>query len=346
MKVRTIGAISALVAVATIGLVVTNSLTPQQDVHSARLSSVAPQNKFGFAEATESPLRAPAVASLDKVAPAAAQDAAAAASAVAVGAADEDRPAPISPTSLVPGVPRIAYVYEYGYRVPADQISALQRRHADYCEAQGPQVCRILSLEQSDADGDSAAGTLELAVASDRARKFGFDLSKAATAAGGKEVRTSISGEDLSKQIVDTEARLRARSLLRDRLMEVLANRKGSVTELVEAERGVAEVNEEIDQARSWLADMKGRVEFSRLSISYATEFAAAPAQSGSFIAPISAVFSGIGAILGKTVAVLIALMAMALPIGLLCLLIRLALRKWRDKFGRGDLLEAAELGG
>ncbi|MFM6829184.1 MAG: DUF4349 domain-containing protein, partial [Novosphingobium sp.] len=41
------------------------------------------------------------------------------------------------------------------------------------------------------------------------------------TSAGGKEVASSISGEDLSKAIVDTEARLRARTLLRDRLMEV-----------------------------------------------------------------------------------------------------------------------------
>jgi len=202
--------------------------------------------------------------------------------------------ASIDPAAIPVSVPKIAYVYDFGFRIAASEIPGLQRRHADLCEKQGPDVCRVLDMRQSGEEGDYATGSLSLAVAAPRARSFGVELARAADDAGGREVSSSISGEDLSKQIVDTEARLRARSLLRNRLMEVLATRKGTVAELVEAERGVAQVNEEIDQARSWLAEMRQRVDFSRMNISYAS---GSPA-GGGFMAPIRGVVGNIGSIL------------------------------------------------
>jgi hypothetical protein len=178
-------------------------------------------------------------------------------------------------TGAVPGaaipvsIPKIAYVYDFGYRLAAGDIAALQRKHADLCDKQGPTVCRILDMKQSGAEGDYASGSLALAVAAPRARAFGAQLGKLAGESGGEEVSSSIAGEDLSKQIVDTQARLRARTVLRDRLMEVLQNRQGSVSELVEAERAVAQVNEEIDEAQSWLAEMQGRVDYSRVILCF-----------------------------------------------------------------------------
>ncbi len=221
----------------------------------------APQNEFGLYEATEGepqrvaamsvaePERGQSESGPDKL------DAGAGLDAQQVG--DVGRP------------PQIAYVYDYGFRISGDKIAPLQQRHADLCEAKGPYVCRIISMAQSGDEGEYGNGTLELAVVSDKARGFGKELAKAAEDAEGEQINAAISGEDLAKQIVDTEARLRARKLLRDRLMEVLATRRGTVTELVEAERGVAQVNEEIDQATSWLSEMRGRVAFSRLNISY-----------------------------------------------------------------------------
>lgn len=232
------------------------------------------------------------------------------------------------PASTPLAMPKIAYVYDYGFRIGADEIPALQRRHADLCEKQGPNVCRILDMRQSGGEGEYASGSLALEVAAPRARAFGTELAKAADAAGGKEVSSSISGEDLSKQIVDTEARLRARSLLRDRLMEVLATRKGTVAELVEAERGVAQVNEEIDQARSWLTEMKGRVDYSRVNISYAS---GAPS-GGGFFAPIRAVLGSLGEILGTVIAVMIAVAAVLVPVGLVAWGLRRLWCRFRPK--------------
>jgi hypothetical protein len=166
-------------------------------------------------------------------------------------------------------------------------------------------------MDQSGRQGDYSSGTLQLAVASSEARAFGKQLATLAEGADGEQVSAAISGEDLSKRIVDTEARLRARTLLRDRLMEVLATRRGTVTELVEAERGVAQVNEEIDQARSWLSEMKGRVAYSRLDITYES---GAPVQGG-FLEPSHKAVGSLGAIFGNLLALLIVLGSLALPV-------------------------------
>ena len=99
--------------------------------------------------------------------------------------------------------------------------------------------------------------------------------------------------------------------VLRDRLLEVLRTRKGTVAELVEAERGVAQVNEEIDQARSWLEEMKGRVAFSRIEIAYESS---APA-AGAFLEPIRGALGLLGGILGTLVAILIVLAAIGGPL-------------------------------
>lgn len=209
--------------------------------------------------------------------------------------------------------PKIAYVYSYGFRVARDEIAPLQERHADMCIKLGPLTCQVRSLQQNGAEDDYGYGELQLSVAADKAREFGRELVAATEKAGGDQVSSSIEGEDLSKQIVDTEARLRSREVLRDRLMEVLRTRKGSVQELVEAERGVAQVNEEIDQARSWLQEMRGRVAYSRVTVTYQSEGAG----PGGFFEPIRKSIGSIGPVAGTVIGALIVLLTIFLPIGL-----------------------------
>lgn len=326
-RTKLIAGVAAFGAVSLIALAFSSSFTPR-NAEMARYSSVsavsqaAPQNKFGLRESLSPEASVPAFVGGGSPNQAPADPAASAASgaaAVAADAADSGAPAKLARPPIATGQPKIAYVYSYGYQLGADQIPTLQRRHADYCEKQGVQVCRILSLNQSGEEGDYAQGTLELAVAAPRARGFGAELAKQVEAAGGKEVMSAIEGEDLSKQIVDTEARLRARTVLRDRLMEVLATRRGTVAELIEAERGVADVNEEIDEARSWLNEMSSRVEFSRVSIRYGADSdASAPAASGGFLAPIRAALGSVGTILGNTLGGLIVFITALAPFGLL----------------------------
>ena len=211
-------------------------------------------------------------------------------------------------------MPQVAYTYAYGFRVAPNLIRPMQEKHADMCEAKGPQVCRIVSMNSGESQGDYAYGSLRIAIASGEARTFGKALTATSEGMNGELVSSSIQGEDLSKRIVDTEARLRARTVLRDRLMDVLRNRRGTVAELVEAERGVAQVNEEIDQARSWLNEMRGRVAYSTMTL----EYEAGTPSEGGFADPIRNAWGSLATIFGNLIAIFMVLGLVVLPIGLL----------------------------
>lgn len=224
-------------------------------------------------------------------------------------------------------LPKMAYVFDYGFRLAGEAIAPLQQQHADMCEAQGPYACRIVSLSRTGEETDEIRGELQLAVASDKARGFGAQLTAAAEGANAEAFRANIQGEDLSKSIVDTEARLRSRIALRDRLMELLETRRGKVEELVEAERQVAAVNEEIDGARSWLTEQEGRVAFSRMTLTYES---ATP--GGTFLRPVEAALGSLGSIFGMVVAVLILLGAFGVPVLATVLCIRALRRRWKPE--------------
>ena len=227
---------------------------------------------------------------------------------------------------LVVGMPKLTYAYGLSYRTEAEEIGKLMRRHANVCEQQGAASCRIVGMQLSgEPEEGDIHGTLQLAVAAPHARAVTALLEDEAVDAGAEQVSASIDSEKVSKTIVDTEARIAAREELRDRLIEVLRTRKGSVKELVEAERNVAAVNEEIDQARSWLAETKGRVAFSRLDIDYAPRVAPA----SDFTAPIAGALGSLGSVLGTVIAGLILLLAVLLPLGGLVLGIRLLRGRW-----------------
>jgi chromosome segregation ATPase len=141
---------------------------------------------------------------------------------------------------------------------------------------------------------------------------FGALLEDEALDAGAETGRRRNRLGRTLKQLVDTEARLEARKQLRDRLQQVLRTRKGSVEELIEAERSVAAVNEEIDQARSWLKEMEGRVAYSRVTVHYETGTPVAR----DFLGPVSGALGSLGTIFGWIVALLILAAAVAVPAG------------------------------
>ncbi len=236
--------------------------------------------------------------------------------------------------------PQIAYSYDYGFRLPSSEIPKAQQQHIALCNRLPANGCRVLNMSNSGGEGDYATGRLHLEVAAPKAMAFGEQLAEAIDQSGGSQIAASISGEDLSKIIVDTEARLRSRVLLSQRLTELLRTRKGTVAELVEAERAVTSVNEEIDQARSWLKEMRGRVSYSTVMINYQSS---APG-AGGFSQPIREALGDISATLGYSIAAVITLIAIMLPwILLLALAIYLRRRfKAADRSFWGRKLEPA----
>lgn len=229
----------------------------------------------------------------------------------------------------------IAYAYAFGFAIDQENIPDLQQAHAAICEALGAN-CRILRMAQAGTDSYDGYGELELQVEASKARAFGNSLRKPAEDLGGVQVSFVVDGEDLSETIIDTEARLASRQVLRDKLTDILRSNRGSVDELVKAEKAVAEVNEEIDSTRSKLGKLRNRIDFSTISINYSPTYG--ETQIG-FVRPIVTAFKSIGSTLGMTIGALVYLATVLVPIMLFLLALRwtlhrfgLRIRFWRKR--------------
>lgn len=179
-------------------------------------------------------------------------------------------------------LPQLAYRYSLGFMLPTDKLAAVQDAHRRLCEEMGTARCQLLAFERDDGQDRTGDAMTRLRVATSEAHRFSDALGKAASDAGGRATGTKVSTDDVSKQIVDTKARIAQRELLVTRLTEVLRTRSGKVSELVEAERSVAAAQEELDKARAWLTELQGRVAMSDFEIRYS---AIAPATNSGSVA-------------------------------------------------------------
>jgi hypothetical protein len=222
-----------------------------------------------------------------------------------------------------PSVPQIAYTYGYAFRLPSDAVGSTQEAHVKMCEQLGPQRCRIANLERSASSGKYVSGTTSLLVAASIARAFGDRLVASATRAGADTVERGINAEDLSKQIVDTDARVRTKQALVERLTVLLQTRSGNMAQAVEAERAINAAQEELEQARAWLAEMRGRVAMSTINIRYES----GSPLGGGFTEPLRRSFATMGNLFGQSLGFIILLVAALLP---WAILIGAAFAIWR----------------
>ena len=137
-----------------------------------------------------------------------------------------------TPTRVPLTIPKLAYAYALTYLLPGDKIAATQDAHRDLCEEMGPTRCQLLALERGVGNEQSSNASLKLRVASSEARRFQILLEHDVTQAGGRTENAKIATDEVSKQIVDTEARIRQRELLVARLTETLRTRNGKVPDL------------------------------------------------------------------------------------------------------------------
>ncbi|MEL1249820.1 DUF4349 domain-containing protein [Aurantiacibacter gilvus] len=324
MKLRIILAVPVLAALIGCNA---EETTPRAEVERMEMdfatSGDAPTQNFGFMEAMEQgPFSGPSGAESARRAANFAE------SSARGGANDNEDPAPGT---------QIAYAYSWGFQVDAADLATLQQRHRDLCDSLAGN-CRVLSLSQS-GDGDYGYGRMELQVAASEIDAFSTSLNSAGDELDAEQISFAIFGEDLTDDIIDNEARLAARMVLRDRLMEVLRNRQGSVGDLVEAERGVAAVNEEIDATQSRLASLRNRVAYTSVSIEYDPQMGH---YSVGFWAPVSEALGSVTTTLGVAVAAVVYLVVGAFPFVLLFFALRWLWRKnglrlWRRKSGESE---------
>jgi hypothetical protein len=205
----------------------------------------------------------------------------------------------------------LAYSYQLGLMLPGAQLASVMDAHAQACTAAGPQVCQLINVSREGDPASFISGSLNLRAQPAWLSTFMTQAETSADQAGGSVRSRSTSAEDLTRQIVDTEARLTALRTLRDRLQGILATRPGRLSDLLEVERELARVQGELDSTVSTLAVMRQRVDMAELTIQYTME---PPALTGRTGEPIRDALSGFLWTSAQNVGVIITLLAAVLP--------------------------------
>ncbi len=139
--------------------------------------------------------------------------------------------------------------------------------HVAACRNAGPRVCQLVASRRDGDPQDSLHGSLSLRAEPQWLQRFIKGVQSDAVGAAGRVTSQWTTTEDLTREIVDTEATLRAKRALRDRLQQLLATRPGSLSDLLGVERELSRVQSEIDSTESNLTAMRTRVAMSALTI-------------------------------------------------------------------------------
>lgn len=208
----------------------------------------------------------------------------------------------------------------------------MQGQQLDLCRQLGSTRCLIVkSTLNVPGRGDHIVNDeAVLPVDARLAGEFNRRLDALAVTGGATIANRQVEAEDVTRQVIDTDARVRAKEALAERLLRIIRSGKGKVGELVEAERAYAATQEELDSARGEQADLAQRVAMSRVTISYA--FDDSPGRQS----PIRASVVTAGDTLATSLATLLTAAVAGLPwlvVGILVLaLVRWMRRKrgWR----------------
>ena len=231
----------------------------------------------------------------------------------------------------------IAYVYRYGLELPVDRAPALMSRHEQACVAAGPAVCQVIGSESSRYGRDELTAQLEIRATPAFLTAFRARLAGDAEAADGRVAMAATDSEDLTRALVDTEARLRALTTLRDRLQQLLATRSGPLEQLLATERELARVQGELDASRSTLEVMRTRVATSRLIISYTAQGQLAP---DSAFRPVTDALDDALAVFMSVIGALILFLAGVLPLLIVVVPLAWLGLRWRRRI-RAERLAA-----
>jgi hypothetical protein len=207
--------------------------------------------------------------------------------------------------------PLLAYSYDYGVDAPPANIRALVTKAQATCTAAGIAACEITGVNVSEAGPDQVTAHLTLKATPAWLTGYEGRLASDAQGAGGKLTKTEVTTEDLSRQIVDTQAAVAAQTALRDRLLQMLQTRQGSLADLLAVQEKLAEVQGNLDATNSELAAMKERIATSDVTIDYASTGVLAPQGTWS---PIGEAMTGASGVLAASVAVLIYAVAFLSP--------------------------------
>jgi len=206
-----------------------------------------------------------------------------------------------APKSLGLDLPSLAYTYAFNLEAPAESIPDMMRRHEQLCIDSGPSQCQVLGSDLQSEGRDEARGKLEMRATQSWVRMFRPGLEADARDAGGELRGSGTDTEDLTQSITDTDAALKSKIEVRDRLRAML-KRPGDLDDVMRVEEALQRVQSEIDAAQSSLNQLNTRVEAVRVTVDYASVAPIVPdsagkpfkAASGLFVRTFMGVLAGL----------------------------------------------------
>ncbi len=177
--------------------------------------------------------------------------------------------------AAAPQAPMLALAYKLGLVVPVDQVRPLMESHQEACERAGSDQCQVLAANASAEGDDKATAELTLRATPAWMRVFRTRAEADAKDLGGRIDEAATEGDDLSTQVIDTEAAQAARAAERARLTELMSRRADSLQDTLQVEQEITRVQGEMDQAASELAAMKNRIVMQTVTVAYASPAAA-----------------------------------------------------------------------
>ena len=163
----------------------------------------------------------------------------------------------------------IAYTHTLGMRLPSKSIEPVMQGHIDLCHSAGLDQCFVTNSNLSKQMEDRITGWLTIRASEAWINEFMQGVDSEAAEAGGEIISRQTSAEDLTRTIIDTDARLRAQTTLKGRLEDLLATREGELADLLEIERELARVIGEVESITSNLKALQQRVSMQVLTVSY-----------------------------------------------------------------------------
>jgi hypothetical protein len=123
----------------------------------------------------------------------------------------------------------------------------------------------VLNLSQS-GTSDTRSASLTIRVPSNR---FG-DALQALKSLDGEIQTSGVSAQDVTDQFVDLQARLTAKQAEEQRYIAIL-NRANTIDEILKVDASLGSVRTQIEQLTAQINSIKGRTEFSTISMSIST---------------------------------------------------------------------------
>ena len=205
----------------------------------------------------------------------------------------------------------LAYRYAYGLIMPAKSVKATSDKHIQICRDAGPAKCQITGASTNSYSDEDVRANLSLRAEPDWLLGFLGGIKADVSEVDGKIQTETTSVDDLTRAILDTDARLKAKRILQKRLENLIETRDAELPDLLTLEREIARVHGEIESATANLKALRARVSMSVVNISYTSERNAISQKS---VSPIGRAIKDFVSIISNGIAGVIYVFAYMLP--------------------------------